>query len=73
MGSVVVLGEAARVSGFALAGAAVVVADGDDAVRAACRALPDDVTVLVLTPAAAGALGDGATLRGDVLSVVLPA
>ncbi|HUY40393.1 MAG TPA: hypothetical protein VMV82_02360 [Candidatus Dormibacteraeota bacterium] len=72
MGQVVALGEAVRVAGFALAGAGVVVADGPAAVRDAWRALPGDVVVVVLTPAAAASLGGAVEDRGEVLTVVMP-
>jgi vacuolar-type H+-ATPase subunit F/Vma7 len=55
MGRVVVIGEQARVAGFALAGAEVRRADDADAMRAAWPAGESDVTVVILTPAAAAA------------------
>lgn len=57
-GRVAVLGELPRVQGYALAGALVVVADDPAAVRSQWAALPADVPVVVLTPAAASALAD---------------
>lgn len=57
MGRVLVLGERSRVGGFALAGAEVVAAEDPAAVIAAWAALEPDVAVVVLTPAAADALG----------------
>jgi vacuolar-type H+-ATPase subunit F/Vma7 len=81
---VVAIGERARVAGFALAGADVVVAEDEAAVRAAVAALsPDqDVAVLLLTPRAREALRpveaeSGADLAADVapgrpLVVVMP-
>jgi vacuolar-type H+-ATPase subunit F/Vma7 len=72
MGLLVVLGEKARVDGFALGGATVIPAESPDAVRRAWTSLPDDVTVVVLTHQAAGALGNDMTQRADVLSVVMP-
>ena len=71
MGVIVVLGEATRVEGFALAGAIVIPADDPDAVRRACRSLPEDTSVVVLTEKAAVSLGDGAVPRG-VLTTVMP-
>ena len=73
---IVVLGEAALVEGYALAGARVVAAEDPDAVRHAWSSLPDEV-VFVLTPAAARAVvGDGDELRrpleGSRLWVVMP-
>ena len=67
-----VLGEAVRVDGFALAGAATIRAENPDAVREACDRLPDDVAVLVLTHNAALALGENTAGLGTVLSVVMP-
>jgi vacuolar-type H+-ATPase subunit F/Vma7 len=56
-GSVVVIGERAEVEGYALAGAAVRVAEEPAGVRAAVRDLPADATLVILTRAAAAALG----------------
>lgn len=69
MGIVAVLGEPPRVEAWALAGAVVVAAAGPDDVRRAWDALPPDVEVVILTPAAAGVLG---TAVQDRLVVVLP-
>jgi vacuolar-type H+-ATPase subunit F/Vma7 len=71
VGTVVVLGEPIRTDGFGLAGAVVRHATDRDAVVAACSSLPDDVAVVVLTPAAA-AHGARALLPERVLSVVMP-
>jgi vacuolar-type H+-ATPase subunit F/Vma7 len=57
MSTVAVIGEEAVVGPFALAGALVVPAGDPDAVRAAWSRLPDDVTLVLLTEAAARALG----------------
>lgn len=57
MGTVAVIGEETRVRGFGLAGAVVLVADTPAAARAAWAALPRDVSLAILTPAAASALG----------------
>jgi vacuolar-type H+-ATPase subunit F/Vma7 len=70
-GGVAALGERARVVGFGLAGALVRVAESPDAVRAAWSALPGDVAVVVLTPAAAEALG-AERARGWPVTVVMP-
>lgn len=53
-----VIGEAVRIAGFALAGALVLPAEDAEQARAAWRALPDDVAVLLLTGRAAAWLGD---------------
>lgn len=70
-GRVAVLGEGTAVSPFALAGALVLAADDDAAVRSAWSALPSDVEVVVLTPAAARALGPVHD-RPLPLTVVMP-
>lgn len=70
MSRVAVIGEPARVQGFALAGAEVCPAEGPDAVRAAWTALAADVAVVVLTPAADDALAG--TPVGARLTVVMP-
>jgi vacuolar-type H+-ATPase subunit F/Vma7 len=68
---IAVLGEEVSVQGFGLAGAVVLVAEDDDAVRAAWERLDDDVAVVILTQAAARALGE--TRAGEVpLTVVMP-
>jgi vacuolar-type H+-ATPase subunit F/Vma7 len=72
MSRVAALGEGSRVRGFALAGASVVVAEGPAQVAAAWQALPDDVGLVVLTPAAAAALGSDAGDRPHVLTAVMP-
>jgi vacuolar-type H+-ATPase subunit F/Vma7 len=72
MGRLVVLGEAVRVEGFALAGATVLVADDTDAVRRAWASLPGDVAVVLLTANAAAALAEEPALREGVLSAVMP-
>jgi len=68
------LGAAHRVEGFALAGALVVAVDDGDAdrVREAWASLPDDVAVVVLTPAAADALAPTHASAAGPLQVVLP-
>jgi len=72
-GRIAVLGESARVAPFALAGAIVAPADEPAAVRTAWRALPADVLVVILTPAAAAALDDASLPpRAGVLTVTLP-
>lgn len=73
MSRVVALGEQARVEGFALAAVEVVPAEGPDGVRAAWRALPQDVAVVLLTPAAEAALSGELAGRPRLLWAVLPA
>jgi len=73
MSRAAVIGEAVRAAGFALAGAVVATAETPQETWAACRALPADVAVLVLTPRAAAWLGDAGLLPPrDVLVVVMP-
>jgi vacuolar-type H+-ATPase subunit F/Vma7 len=71
MSRIAALGESHRVEGFSLAGAAVFAAQSADEVRRAWANLPAEVAVVILTPAAADALGDVDDLRP--LRVVLPA
>jgi vacuolar-type H+-ATPase subunit F/Vma7 len=67
------IGEAVRTAGFALAGAVVTTAETAEETRAAWRALPGDIAVLIRTPRAAGWLGDPPSLasRPGVLVVVM--
>lgn len=64
MADVVAIGEQVRVAGFALAGADVVIAEDPKTVWEAWRNLPDGVGLVIITPAAAQALGP-AVLEGD--------
>jgi len=70
VGRVVVIGEAVRTDGFALAGAEVRHAEDGAAAAAACAGLGEDVVLVVLTPAAAD--GVAGRLPDNVLSVVMP-
>jgi vacuolar-type H+-ATPase subunit F/Vma7 len=72
MARAAVIGEAVRTAGFALAGAAVTAAETPEETRAAWRSLPADIAVLVLTPRAAGWLGDAPSARRDLLVAVMP-
>ncbi|MFI1200807.1 hypothetical protein K2224_38500 (plasmid) [Streptomyces sp. BHT-5-2] len=72
MGVVVAIGERARTAGFALAGAQVGPADDPDRVRAFWRELPADAALVVLTPAAAAALGPEVLDAAEPLTVVMP-
>ncbi len=72
MGRVAVIGEETAVSGYALAGVLVVPAEGDDEAHGAWNSLPDDVGVVILTAAAARALGDARTAKMLPLTVVMP-
>ena len=72
MGIFAVIGDAARVETFALAGAMVIPAAAPGDVRRAWAELPIDVAVVLLTPEAAAALGDDVRRDDHVLSVVMP-
>lgn len=84
VGKVVAVGERVRIEGFALAGVLTFTAEEPAGVAAAWQALPDDVAVVVLTPAAAAAVVDrvadtvadtasrSAIRPGPRLTVVLP-
>ena len=72
MSQVLALGEAHELEGFALVGARVVPAQTPEEVRAAWARLGDDVSLLVLTRAAALTLGDDLARRDDLLTAVLP-
>jgi len=72
MARAVVIGEAVRTAGFALAGAVVLPAESLEEARAAWDSLPADTAVLVLTPRAATWLGEAPRSRRDVLLVVMP-
>ncbi|MEU3341204.1 hypothetical protein [Streptomyces sp. NPDC006668] len=74
MGRVAALGERSRVAGLALAGVVVLVADAPDTVRRGWQGLPEDVDLVILTSAAAQALGPepGERTGGRPLMVVMP-
>lgn len=73
MGHVAVIGEPVRVRGYALAGADVHECPDEAAVRSAWAALPDDVVVVILSPAAAAAIDlTGRPAAARPLTVVLP-
>ncbi|MFF9785863.1 hypothetical protein YWIDRAFT_06310 [Streptomyces sp. SceaMP-e96] len=72
MGTAVAIGEGARTSGFALAGVLVRPAEEPDSVRAIWQELPADVTLVILTQAAAAALSAAALNAPHPLTVVLP-
>ena len=66
------LGESAKVQGFALAGALVFASDNGGEMESAWDTLPDDVGVLILTPAAAKRLAARLDERPHLLPVVMP-
>ena len=71
MGAVVVIGEPALVAGYAMAGATAMPAQGADEVRRAWGSLPFGTTLVILTAAAASALG-GQLSDADLLTAVMP-
>lgn len=71
-GGVAAIGERTRVSGFVLAGVEVLVAERPEAVREAWNALPPGVGLVIVTPAAAAALGTRAPAPEPPLVVVMP-
>ncbi|MFF5313293.1 hypothetical protein [Streptomyces massasporeus] len=74
MARVAALGERSRVAGLALAGAVVLVADDAEAVRRVWSGLPDGIDLVILTPAAAEALGSEPAAPGGrrPLTAVMP-
>ena len=70
MGKIVVLGESVTVQGFALAGASVLEADQADTVRHMWTTLPRDTAVVILSAAAAAALGEIAEAEHDELLII---
>jgi len=67
-----VLGEAARVEGFALGGATVIAAEDRDAVLRAWANLGDEVAGVVLTTNASTALDGAPAPHDQILTVVMP-
>ena len=73
MTGIVAIGDQERLRGFALAGVEVAVADDPAGARAAWAALPPEVALVILTPAAHAALaGSELDPRGQRLWVVMP-
>ena len=70
MGLVVVLGESVRVQDYSFAGAVPIVAETPDEVRQQWAALEGDVSLVILTPSAAAALGDTVLVRARELLTV---
>jgi vacuolar-type H+-ATPase subunit F/Vma7 len=71
-GTVVAIGEPSQLAGYALVGAAVVPARTAAAARAAWQALPDGVGLVLLTAAAAQAVGSSRDEATAPLTVVTP-
>jgi vacuolar-type H+-ATPase subunit F/Vma7 len=72
MSTIAAIGERDRVAGFAFAGVQVRAAEDPDTVRAAWRALPADIALLILTRSAQAALRDELDGHGRPLCVVMP-
>lgn len=72
MTQVAVLGEPIRAAGYGLAGAKLLTATTADEVRRRWAELPADVGVVLLTAAAAEALGPECLEAASVLTVVMP-
>ncbi|MBD0842073.1 MULTISPECIES: V-type ATP synthase subunit F [unclassified Streptomyces] len=72
MARVAAIGERPRVIGLASAGVRVFPAEDEGAVRAAFDRLPADVGLVVLTPAAAAALGPDTLDGQEPLVAVMP-
>jgi vacuolar-type H+-ATPase subunit F/Vma7 len=73
MGRVVAIGEQAQIMGFALAGAIICPAADAAAVRAVWQGLQPEDTLVILTRAAAEALGDEVARTRPPLTAVMPA
>ena len=69
MGRVAAIGQSSRVEGLRLAGVLVLPGEDVSEVRASWASVPDDVSVVMLTPAAAEVLEP---VRHARLTVVLP-
>ena len=73
MSRVAAIGELEAVDGYGLAGVELLPAADGPAAREAWAALAPDVSLLLLTPAAATTLADELDQAGDLLWVVIPA
>jgi vacuolar-type H+-ATPase subunit F/Vma7 len=71
MGAIAVLGEAALIRGYGLAGALEVVAEEPEQARRAFAGLPPGVALVVLTPMAAESVSAERDCA-NVLTVVMP-
>jgi vacuolar-type H+-ATPase subunit F/Vma7 len=72
VGRLVVLGEAVKVDGYALAGATTIAVGDPKSINRSWSELPPDSSLVVLTPAAASALGSRVLERDGVLTVTMP-
>ncbi|MEU6017387.1 V-type ATP synthase subunit F [Streptomyces sp. NPDC047515] len=73
MGRVVAIGTRARVAGLSLAGVSVLVAEDPEAVRRAWQSVSDEVTLVIVTPAAAEVLSRTQLESTRPLIAVMPA
>ncbi|WP_127509029.1 hypothetical protein [Actinoplanes solisilvae] len=69
-GLAAVLGASVEIRGWALAGLLVIPVVDDAEARAAWTALPADVRLVVLTRAAADAIGAGHEIDGPLIAVL---
>jgi len=73
MSGIAAIGEHGLVAGLAFAGVHVVAVEGPHEARAAWRALPEDVQLVILTPAARAALEEDGVASSDArLWAVMP-
>lgn len=72
MSEVAAIGASPGVNGFGLAGARVYPVDTPEQARAAWEGLPETVAVVILSEAAAKAVGADRVAPGAPLTVVLP-
>lgn len=72
MSDVAAIGAAPQIGGFALAGARVYPVDTAEQARQAWRGMPGTVAVVILTDAAASAIGADRTATQAPLTIVLP-
>ncbi|MFD0274261.1 V-type ATP synthase subunit F [Kitasatospora sp. NPDC127111] len=72
MGAVAAIGERTRVAGFALAGVTVLVAERPQEVLDAWADLPEGTALVIVTPAAARALGPERLAATRPLTAVMP-
>jgi hypothetical protein len=71
MATVAVLGESALTRGYVIAGCHVLPADDAAAARRAWAGLPENTSLVILTPAAAAALS-GQRAASPILTAVMP-
>ncbi|MGO8906546.1 MAG: V-type ATP synthase subunit F [Solirubrobacteraceae bacterium] len=72
MSRIAAIGERERVRGFSFAGVHVAAAEDAQQAQAAWRALPADVALLILTPAARSALRAELDESEQLLHAVMP-